>query len=99
MYMMNPTFERSGSDCSLAFHTSSLGVNALRYSWKYLLKLLESSGDLLRRILMFMFWGLAWGVPLPSHFLKVVQSSSAIPLIHERPSVYFLGYLYRGGLV
>ena len=44
----------------------------------------------------FVLWGLDWGVPSPSHFMKVARSVKAHPLFQERPSAYLSESLDHG---
>ena len=47
----------------------------------------------------FVLWGLDWGVPSPSHFMKVARSVKAHPLFQERPSAYLSESLDHGYFV
>ena len=65
-------------------------------SWNFLLNMLVASRDLFRSIQMFTLRDLSWGLPYPSHFMKLARSSRACPLFHGRPRAYFMGSLERG---
>ena len=42
---------------------------------------------------MFVFWGLSWVMPSPSHLLKFARSRISHPLFHEITSASLLGPL------
>ena len=65
-------------------------------SWKCLLNILMSCRDPFRSNRVFMLHGLSWGVPSPSHFLKLARYSRNRPLFHWRPRVSLLGFLDWG---
>ena len=58
-----------------------------------------SSIDPLRSIGMLILQGLVWGVPSPSHFLKLERFSRACHLLHGMPKAYLLLALERGGVI